>query len=364
MRPSLTLYISLLLYRTPFEDARACIDALLNQSLDTGALLIDVHDNSESPETFERLKKHFSAAPQISWRFYHANLGFSGGHNRAATDFLASHATHFITLNADVVLDATALARLVGEFQKVKARDVGAACIKLRRATPQSGHATTIDAAGMVMHHSLRHFDRGGGQPDRGQYDTPCYVFGGTGACLMLTRACMSDLLLPAEQADSPVFTLYPQLRERYQHRAQLFDEAFFAYREDAELAWRMQRLGWRCLYVPQATGTHRRAVTPEKRSSLPAVINALGVRNRFLLQLSHYEYSTLKITCSGLIMRNVAVVLGVFLLERSSLSALREVIILLPRMLRVRRYLKTRAQTSSKRIARWFMAGEYVEFE
>ena len=30
----------------------------------------------------------------------------------------------------------------------------------------------------------------------------------------------------------------------------EVFDEDFFAYREDADLAWRAQLLGWDALYV------------------------------------------------------------------------------------------------------------------
>ena len=33
----------------------------------------------------------------------------------------------------------------------------------------------------------------------------------------------------------------------------EFFDADFFAYREDADLAWRAQLLGWKCLYNPQA---------------------------------------------------------------------------------------------------------------
>ena len=52
------------------------------------------------------------------------------------------------------------------------------------------------------------------------------------------------------------------------------FDNDFFAYREDADLAWRAQLYGWRCLYTPKAIAYHVRHVLPEKRSALPALIN------------------------------------------------------------------------------------------
>jgi GT2 family glycosyltransferase len=37
-----------------------------------------------------------------------------------------------------------------------------------------------------------------------------------------------------------------------------LFDADYFAYLEDADLAWRARLKGWRCLYVPSATSLHR----------------------------------------------------------------------------------------------------------
>jgi GT2 family glycosyltransferase len=36
------------------------------------------------------------------------------------------------------------------------------------------------------------------------------------------------------------------------------FDESFFAYLEDADLAWRAQMRGWRCIYAPRAVVRHK----------------------------------------------------------------------------------------------------------
>ena len=53
----------------------------------------------------------------------------------------------------------------------------------------------------------------------------------------------------------------------------EFFDPDFFAYREDADVAWRAQLLGWRCLYVPEAAGYHVRSVRPGPRNAVPAVL-------------------------------------------------------------------------------------------
>jgi GT2 family glycosyltransferase len=65
----------------------------------------------------------------------------------------------------------------------------------------------------------------------------------------------------------------------------EFFDEDFFAFREDGDLAWRAQVMGWKCLYTPAAVAWHVRRVTPERRKDLPLVINWHSVKNRFLMR-------------------------------------------------------------------------------
>ena len=68
----------------------------------------------------------------------------------------------------------------------------------------------------------------------------------------------------------------------------EFFDADFFAYREDADLAWRAQLFGWKCLYTPLAVAYHVRQVLPEKRSALPALINMHSVKNRWLMRIKN----------------------------------------------------------------------------
>jgi hypothetical protein len=68
--------------------------------------------------------------------------------------------------------------------------------------------------------------------------------------------------------------------------------------------------------------------VTPERRSILPAHLNRLGVRNRFLLQLNNWDLSHGGMSLiSGVLWRNVLVVVAVLVRERESLPALFDVV-------------------------------------
>jgi len=131
-------------------------------------------------------------------------------------------------------------------------------------ASETDPHKTNIiDSTGIYFTPNMRHLDRGAEEPDRGQYDRLQYVFGASGAAAFFRRSFIDDVSV----------------------EDQFFDEEFFAFREDGDLAWRAQVLGWKCLYVPTAVAWHVRRVTPERRKDLPLVINWHSAKNRFLMR-------------------------------------------------------------------------------
>ncbi len=125
-------------------------------------------------------------------------------------------------------------------------------------------HKTNIiDSTGIYFTPNMRHLDRGAEEIDRGQYDRVQYVFGASGAAAFFRRDFIEAVSVEGE----------------------FFDEDFFAFREDGDLAWRAQVMGWKCLYTPAAVAWHVRRVTPERRKDLPLVINWHSAKNRFLMR-------------------------------------------------------------------------------
>lgn len=330
---------------------KRCLEALLEQSgFEAGHdLTIEVTDNASSDGSRAVVASFAGVAINANSK----NLGFCGAHNQGAASFLRTSCDLLLILNPDVRLAPDAVAQMVEGFNHSSL--VGITCPKLLRAdknlSPLDPH--TIDSTGMILTNELRHFDRGAGELDSGQYDRPSLVFGASGACMLLKRECVESLALPTSAPDRSLFALFPQLEEGFADRHQLFDEAFFAYREDAEVALRAQRLGWHCMYVPSSLGYHVRRVVPERRGQLPAEINRWGVRNRFLLQLNHVrwnEYPTLR--WRGLVWRNLTVIAAVILWEWSSWPAFRDVAVLWRRAAERYRVLCEHAQVSAKEVA------------
>jgi GT2 family glycosyltransferase len=302
-------------------------------------LFIRVTDNGSTDDTVALVEGVCTRG--ITLHRNQENFGFCAAHNQGLEEFLHAEHTAFLVLNPDVGLDCGCLRAMVEKLSA--AQRVGLVTPKLYRALPslEAIYPHVLDAAGMHLTRSCRHFDRGAGDWDRHQFDNGEFVFGGTGACLLISRECALDLCIPKTIPGEDVFEIYPFLREGASQRPQLFDEAFFAYREDADLAWRAQRKRWRCWYEPTASGNHVRVVTPERRASLPAILNRYSVRNRFLMQINNWRLRDgILLLLWGIIVRNLIVIVGVLVWEKTSIRGLQEALKLSRRARAIRRWV------------------------
>jgi GT2 family glycosyltransferase len=137
----------------------------------------------------------------------------------------------------------------------------------------------------------------------------------------------------------------------------EFFDPDFFVYREDADVAWRAQLLGWRCLYTPSAVGHHVRTVTPANRGSLPAFINMHSVKNRFLMRIKNATPGLYRRYWLPMTMRDLVVMGGAIFWEPASLPAFWRVAKCLPRALKQRRQIMARRKVSDQDLAELFNA-------
>ena len=258
------------------------------------------------------------------------NTGFAGGQNRAIA---ATAADWVLTLNPDVVLDPAFIATLAERAERPA--PLGTLCGKLLRLGPDGAPVVPprIDSTGIVFTRSFRHLDRGSEEPDDGRYAAEEPVFGATAAAAMYRRAMIEDVSVEGE----------------------FFDEAFFAYREDADLAWRAQLLGWDCLYVPSALGYHVRRVLPERRADVPAMLNRHSVKNRFLMRVKNADAAVWRRCALPGLARDAAVLGGCLVREWSSLPAFADVARLYPRARRQRAVIQAKRRRDGAAIARWF---------
>jgi GT2 family glycosyltransferase len=298
------------------DDIEGCLTSLQKQTFRD--FRVRLLDNGSSDDTIER-----SHVFDVDLTRSAKNLGFAKAHNELIRK---SESEYVLVLNPDTVLRETFLQEIV---RGLEARpDAGSASGKLLRMDH-----ITIDSTGITMLRSQRHLDRGAGQPDLGQFDTAEDIFGPSGAAALYRRTALEDAAMEGEY----------------------FDEDFFAYREDADLAWRLRLLRWNAIYVPSATALHRRRVTPERRSQLPGLINYHSVKNRFLLRINNMTCDLYKRDFWRITGRDAMVVGYVFLREWSSAPALGYVVRYLPRLWRKRRIVQSKVRVAPDELSRWF---------
>lgn len=304
---------------------RRCLESALAQNYPY--LEIVVVDNGSTDGTLDILE-NFSNRCRVVCN--EVNIGFAGGQNQAIS---LSGGKWVLALNPDVLMFPDFIQKLVESGEKNST--IGTVCGKLLAMDAGFNLSTPplIDSTGIYFTPNLRHLDRGSLQPDRGEFENPEYVFGATGAAALYRRSMIDDVSLNWE----------------------FFDNDFFAYREDADVSWRAQLLGWKCLYTPQATAYHVRSVRPENRSSVSPLINMHSVKNRFLMRVKNMTPDLYRRNFFSITFRDFIVVAACLIREWSSLKAFWLVGRYWKSLLSKRKWILSRRRVSDEYIASWF---------
>jgi GT2 family glycosyltransferase len=304
---------------------RQCLPYVLEQDYEPKEVIIV--DNASTDGTAVMLREYESRARIVCNR---ENVGFAAGQNQAIA---LSNASWVLTLNPDVRLSPSFIHTLVSAAEADSR--VGSVCGKLLSMAPdfEIPHSPVIDSTGIYMTRNLRHLDRGSRVRDEGQYDRPEYVFGGTGAACLYRRRMIEEISIEGE----------------------FFDVDFFAYREDADVAWRAQLTGWKCLYTPCALAYHVRSVLPSNRSSVPAVLNMHSVKNRWLLRIKNMTPGVYRRYWWPITVRDLIVIGGCLVREWSSLPAFWLVLRNIRSTLAKRHVIMQRRRVADDQMAEWF---------
>jgi GT2 family glycosyltransferase len=271
---------------------KRCLESVLSQRYRLKEVI--VIDNASTDGTIDILEQ-FEDRCQIHYN--EENAGFAAAQNQAIR---LAGGDWVLTLNPDVLLLPNFIQALLdaGQFDS----KIGAVCGKLLTMTAhfEIPERPVVDSTGIYFNPMLRHLDRGSQEVDNGHYLQYEYVFGATAAAALYRRAMIEDISLDGE----------------------FFDSDFFVYREDADVAWRAQLMGWKCLYVPYARGYHVRKVLPGNRRALPADINMHSVKNRFLMRLKNISGDLYWRNWFSITGRDFLVIMCCLLWEHTSLKA------------------------------------------
>lgn len=257
------------------------------------------------------------------------NLGFAGGMNRAIAETTGDLVA---LINLDITLAPDYLAQCARRFESDE--KLGGVTGKLYRPDPVD--PPILDTTGHTVYRNRRAVDRGEREPDAGQYDSSTALFSICGAAPVYRRAMLEDVALDGEY----------------------FDEDFFAYFEDFDLAWRAQLRGWGFAYVPGATGRHHRGGSEGKASTF---ILSCNHRNRLLVMLRNDHPAAFLRHLPGIAYTELRATLHMLSLRPAALAkAWADFFRLLPRQLGRRRRIQAGRRVGWRELEPWFEAYDY----
>ena len=195
-----------------------------NGSIDGSHALLDDLERTVQPEW---LSQPLPRLPRLIRNS--DNVGFAAGNNQAMR---ACRARYVVALNNDAIAGEDWLGQLV-ETARAGGRSVG-----MVASTMLFAHRPEVAAsAGISVHADGVALDRAPGMLSAELERTGTLpVFGPSAGAALYTAAMLRDV--------------------------GLFDERFFSYLEDADLAWRARLKGWRALHNPYARVRHEYSAT------------------------------------------------------------------------------------------------------
>ena len=136
------------------------------------------------------------------------------------------------------------------------------------------------------------------------------------------------------------------------------FDEDFFAYYEDADLAWRAQLCGWRAVYEPRAIGSHERGWgdSIRKQRKKNPLGPRLALRNRYLMSLKNDRPSNFLADLPFLLIAELPRLLYAAFSMPTVLLGILDFLALVRKMAQKRRNLWQKAGVKESNLRRWFM--------
>lgn len=284
------------------------------------------------------------------------NLGFAAAHNQGIRYALEhwqerDFSSRFIlVVNQDTIFSPTFIEELLKDAYAHPL--TGAWGGKLLRAfrepVGEEGWKETIrsdvlDSTGLQASRGRSFTDRGAGEMDQGHYDTSREVFGISGAVALYRAQALADVRFEQE----------------------FFDADFFSYKEDIDLAWRLQRAGWGARYVPEAVAYHHRGMYSKEQSSWwkkmrerreqSTIRRYWSLRNHSFLLVKNLSVWEFVLASPWIVPRELMRFLYVLFFETPQLKAFIDPWIILPRLWRKHRAIQQSTRVSRKALSSWF---------
>ncbi len=303
-----------------------CLDSVLRQTHpNIEILVIDNNSRDKTVELVEDFKVKIIKNKE--------NLGFSAGHNIGIKE---SKEEYVLCLNQDVVLDKDFVKYAIEAMEKDD--KIGSVQGKFYR------QEKILDTTGLLVFKNRRFVNRGQGEEDRSQYDKIEEIFGADGAAPLYRRKALEDVKIDKEY----------------------FDEDFFMYKEDIDLAWRLRLYGWKAIYESKAIGYHLRGAGEKAVKNYISVALARRKISQFAKFYSFTNDRLMRIKNELLplffrdfcyiIIKEIGAWLYILFFEKYTWKAIKELFKQIPQARHKRKIIMERKRVGAREMKKWFV--------
>ena len=244
-----------------------CLNSILGQNFQDFNILII--DNGSSDGTVRLLREEY---PQIKIVEHPDNIGFAKAHNQAIS---WTDSDYIMLLNQDVILEPDYLKKTISYLDSHQ--ETAALSGKVLIWNFADNQKTKIiDSLGLKILKNHRVIEIGQGEKDKGQFNELKEVFGVSGALPIYRRTSLESIKIKV---------LGGLTHEEY------FDEDFFSYKEDVDLAFRLRLFGHKSVYLPEAVAYHDRSVKGKRDLSDKAIRLSRKEKDKMIKMYSYKNH-------------------------------------------------------------------------
>jgi len=225
------------------------LDSIFNQTFKQFEVI--VIDNGSKDYTVDFIKENY---PQVKIIKNIKNEGVCKAKNQGIN---IAKGKYILTLSDSVVLKRDFLDEVRKTMDRFKDK-IGMVGVKILKSDKK-----TIYSAGLHLSRFFRYYDIGKNHLDCERFNRQRYIFGPNSAAAVYRRDMLEDI----------------------KKSGQYFDEDFFLFAEDVDLAWRAKKRGWKCIFCNTAVCYYY----DEGYNKYPKeFIRYMSFRNRYFLLTKH----------------------------------------------------------------------------
>lgn len=312
------------------------IKSLTDQTFKEWQLL--VVDNGSSDNSVAVMSEYFPPAKIIKQKI---NIGFAKANNLLIK---WSDSDYVLFLNQDIILEPDYLEKTVS-FLDANPNAASVSGKLLHWDFNNLAKTKIIDSFGLKIDRRRAVLNIGQGQEDYDpatKHEEAVEVFGLSGTVLLVRRRALESIKVPKIQDDF-----------------EYFDEDFFSYKEDVDLAWRFQLAAWDNYLLTTTAAYHHRTVGGKQSvkgdRQKRGIVNRLSYRNHLAMLYKDSFAKNFFKDFFPIFWYELKKFVYFLIFERKTLLGFFELLKLKKRFEKKREYIKKYTKVKAEDIYLWF---------